>query len=139
MADNCNFPAWDEAKENDMCFHCFRAENKELMCTWIKRLKPVPGWITVRPSECNEVTSVRILRCPLFLPSKEDPGLTRQEYWKLCRELAVNLYRSLCEYRRMLLEKSALANTLRDERDLLKQENKELQSQLKQKRSGAKA
>ena len=37
------------------------------------------------------------------------------------------------------MEKSALANTLRDERDLLKQENKELQSKLKQKRSGAKA
>ena len=115
MADNCKFPAWDVAAENAMCIACERSGDKDLMCSWIKREQPVPGWVSVKTSECRYVPSVKILRCPQFLPSKDDPVLSKEGYRSLCHTLVVNLYSKVCEYKQLLLNRAERINTLEEE------------------------
>ena len=125
MSENCNFPAWDVAGENAMCFACARSGDKDMMCSWIKREKPVPGCVTVKASECRHVSTVKILRCPLFLPAKDAPALSNQEYRSLCHNLVVNLYGKVREDKDLLLARSMQVNALEEELKVLKKAGSE--------------
>ena len=120
MADNCNFPAWDVAGENAMCIACARSGDKEQMCSWIKREQPVPGCVSVKASECSHVASVKILRCPSFLPFLDAPALSEKEYRRLCHDLVVNLYAKVREDKDLLLARSMQVNDLQEELKSLK-------------------
>ena len=98
------FPKWDMAGPNEICFNCSRCDSRDKMCPWIRSEDPVPGWIAIEAGEAEGIHSVKILRCPLFLDSPKDPGMTRVEYWQLCRNLVVELYKKTQEYRRLYLD-----------------------------------
>ncbi len=115
MIKDNNFPEWDMAAGNEMCFCCERSGNKEKMCAWIRDLEPIPGWIAIDSSEARGIQSFKILRCPKFLDSPDDPGMTWVEYLQSCRSLIVFLYRKLEEYRALFLK------TLKEKRALKKQ------------------
>ena len=98
------FLRWDQAGPNEMCFNCSRCDSRDRMCPWLRSEEPVPGWIAVEAGEAEGIQSIKILRCPLFLDSPEDPGMTHVEYRQLCRSLVVELYRRMLEYRRLYLD-----------------------------------
>ena len=102
MSESYNFPAWDVAGENAMCFACARSGDKDMMCSWIKREKLVPGCVTVKASECRHVSSVKILRC-----------------------LVVNLYGKVREDKDLLLARSMQVNALEEELKVLKKAGSE--------------
>ena len=130
MTKNNDFPSWDYATGNEMCFCCERSGSKEKMCSWIRNFDPVPGWLAVDSSELEGVQSYKIFRCPQFLDSPDDPGMTRVEYLQSCRGLVINLYRKLKEYRhlyyKLMKEKSILYSRLK----LEKEECRKLRSKL---------
>nr|MBQ4455846.1 hypothetical protein [Clostridia bacterium] len=116
MTKKNDFPFWDVSPGNEMCFVCERSGSKEKMCSWIRNCTPIPGWLAVDSSEVEGVQSYKIFRCPKFLDSPDDPGMTRAEYLQSCRDLVINLYRKVKEYRhlyyKMMKERSVLASQL---------------------------
>ena len=99
MKNDFDYTPWDLASGNEICFHCARSDSKKKMCSWFKKGEPVPGCITIGMDEYKDVHSIRILRCPQFIESEDDPCLTSEEYEKQCHNLIVNLYRMCREYR----------------------------------------
>ena len=130
-----NFLAWDLASGNEMCFCCERSGNKDKMCSWGKSLEPVPGWIGIEASEMQGVQSVKILRCPKFLDSQDDPGMTREEYLQSCRGLIIELYSKTLEYKSMFLKMKDQKTEINSELRQLQKDYKALQRQLAAKES----
>ena len=135
MTKKNDFPIWDVSPGNEMCFCCERSGSKEKMCSWIRNCEPVPDWLAVDSSEVKGVQSYKIFRCPKFLDSPADPGMTRVEYLQSCRSLVINLYRKVKEYRHLtyksMRERSILASQLKQQKD----ECKRLKKQMKLDRS----
>ena len=121
MTKNNKFPEWDAAPGNEMCFCCERSGSKEKMCRWIRNCDPIPGWLAVDSSEVEGVQSYKIFRCPQFLDSPADPGMTRAEYLQSCRSLVINLYRKFREYKhlsyKLMKEKSILNSRLKMQKE----------------------
>ena len=131
MTGKNDFLNWDLTLVNDLCFHCARPDCKELMCSWIRSEEPVPGWVAIEASELKGIQSVKIFRCPKFLDSPDDPGMTEAEYLQSCRTLVIELFGKFLEYKK-------LANAAEDARtsgsgDLkrLRKSYKELEKRLK--------
>lgn len=103
MTKHFNFFEMDLNSGNELCFECERSGCAKKMCSWIAREEPVPGWVAIRAGELPEVWSYKIFRCPLFLDSKDDPGMTREEYDAQRQGLLVELYSKLKEYKELYL------------------------------------
>ena len=129
MTKNNDFPMWDMAGGNEMCFSCERSGSKEKMCSWIRNFDPIPGWVAVDSSEVPGVQSFKILRCPKFLDSPDDPGMTWVDYLQSCRGLVVYLYRKLREYRELFYRTTRDKRVLKSELKLARKEIDRLKDQ----------
>ena len=130
MIKENNFLDWDIAPGNEMCFRCERADHKDKMCPWIESFEPVPGWVAIDASEADGIQSVKILRCPRFLDSPDDPGMTRVEYLNSCRELIVNLFKKVREFRSMAYHARKQQSILAGKLKLSEAENKQLKKRV---------
>ena len=126
MTKKNNFPVWDLAPGNEMCFCCARPDCKDKMCSWISKGDPVPGWVAIGAGEAKGIHSFKILRCPQFLDSPDDPGMTREEYLQSCRGLVIGLYNNVFHYKRHFLRVDKKLVLLRAELKQLKAENASL-------------
>ena len=124
-----DFTPWDMASGNEICLHCARCTSKDKMCSWFKREEPVPGCIAIHEGEYEGIHSMKILRCPQFLESEDDPDLTEEEYEQQYHGLVVNLFRMSREYRKLFY---SVIDSREKARSRLKKAEKELAALEKQ-------
>ena len=135
MMKKNDFVKWDLSTVNDMCFNCARPDRKDLMCSWIRSEDPVPGWVAIEASELKGIQSVKILRCPQFLDSPDDPGMTREEYLQSCRGLVIELYGKVLEFKSKALAAEEARSHVSGELIRLRKSYKELEAQFRAKES----
>ena len=130
MTKKNKFLEWDLSPGNEMCFCCARPDSKEKMCSWFRSGDPVPGWVAIGSDEMRDVHSFKIFRCPQFLDSPDDPGMTEADYLQSCRSLVIDLYSKALEYKHLFNTMKEKHYELRKQLKQLNEDYKALQKKL---------